>query len=373
MQTSHKLTRLLLALAAFLISATAVWAQDPPNAGFATNLPSAHKPGSLLFYDIYTSNGGSVTENTRINITNSHPSRPVNVHLFFVRQVDCTIADVYLCLTANHTFSFLASEFDPNETGFLFAVATNAEGVPVSHNYLIGDLYVKSSFGTTSYYQANLGAMAFSARSLYQGNGVANVPGPFVPWPDGAPSGTFANGARAALAYGDYRDENSLTTQHALYDAIPCRLAIDNIQSPEDGNNTLMILHSTQGTVEQAGAIGSLIGQVYNDTEKGFSYTLKGFRCLEARPLNDALIRIPLGFSKVIKSGRTGWMYLQSSINNAAGMPNLGLLGATIVANTKVGTDKAAFNGGHHMHFQVMKNNPGFAIPVFPTGACFNF
>ncbi|HEX4946798.1 MAG TPA: hypothetical protein VFZ34_09050, partial [Blastocatellia bacterium] len=366
-----KLTHLLLTLVALIASVSATWAQTVPDVGGASNLPSPHKPGSLLFWDIYTSKVGDPSENTRLSITNSHPTRPVNVHLFFVRKSDCTIADTYLCLTANQTFSFLASEYDPNETGFMFAVATDVNGVPVSHNYLLGDLYVKSTFGTTAYFQASLGAMAFSARKLYRGDGAPlnNLPD----WPDGQPSGTFANGSRAALAYGNYRDENSLTTPHALYDQIPCRLAIDNIQSPVDGNNTLMILHSMQGTVEQAGAIGQLIGLVYNDAERGFSYQLRGFNCLETRLINDNLIRVPNGFSKVIPSGRTGWMYLQSSINNNAGQPNLGLIGATLVSNNKAATDKAAFNGGHHMHFLAAKQNPGFAIPVIPSTTCTNF
>ena len=133
-----------------------------------------------------------------------------------------------------------------------------------------------------------------------------------------------------------------------------------------------MILHSTQGRVDQIGAIGNLAGQVYNDTEKGFSYQLKNFTCLETKLINNDLIRVPTTYSKVIPAGRTGWMYLQSPMNNAQGMPDLGLLGATIVSNTKAATDKGAFNGGHHMHFLSAKENPGFAIPVFPVGVCFN-
>lgn len=378
MQTSHKLTHLLLLLAMLLVGIATGWAQAIPNAGNAgdplnlnNNLPSPVKPGSLLFYDVYTSKIGDPTENTKMNITNTHPTRPVIVHFFFINQLDCFIADAYICLTANQTFSFLASDYDPGVTGFLYAVAVNADGLPISHNYLIGDLYVKSTFGTTSYFQANLGAMAFSARALL--DPVVNLAP--QPWADGAPGLVKAAAPGiAGLAYGNYLGAVAPGDQGTqnLYDAVPNRLAIDNIQSIADGNQTLMILHSTQGTVVQAGVIGSLAGQVYNDTEKGYSYQLKDFRCLEARLLNGGLIRIPTTYANVIPAGRTGWMYLQSPMNNAQGMPNLGLLGATIVSNTKAATDKAAFNGGHHMHFLSVKENPGFAIPVFPVGACFN-
>ncbi len=380
MQTSHKLTHFLLTLTAFLACVASGWAQAVPNAGNAgdplnlnNNLPSPVKPGSLLIFDIYTSTMGDPTQNTKMNITNTHPTRPVTVHFFFVNQLDCFLADAYICLTANQTFSFLASEYDPGITGFLFAVAVNANGLPISHNYLIGDLYVKSAFGTTSYFQANLGAMAFSARALLDPLGVGGlVP---QPWIDGAPGLVKAAAPGVAgLAYGNFLGAvvpGDQGTQN-LYDAVPNRLAIDNIQSIADGNNTLMILHSTQGTQVQVGVIGNLAGQVYNDTERGYSYQLKDFRCLEAKLINADLIRIPTTYSRVIPAGRTGWMYLQSPMNNLAGMPNLGLLGATIVSNAKSNTDKAAFNGGHHMHFLSVKENPGFAIPVFPVGVCFN-
>jgi hypothetical protein len=370
MQTSHKLTHFLLTLTALLACVATSWAQQVPNAGDPNraNIPSPVKPGSLLFYDIYTSRIGDATENTRMNITNTHPSRPVLVHFFFVRKSDCTLADAYICLTANQTFSFLASEYDPNETGFLFAVATNAAGVPISHNYLIGDLYVKSAFGTTSYFQANLGAMAFSARKLWDADANGGA-GALTDWNDGAAGLVWKfDPSRASVAFGDYKSD----IQENLYDFVPNRLAVDNLQSIGNNNQTLMIIHSMQGTVVQAGVIGSLAGQVFNDTEKGFSYQLRGFGCLETRLINDSLIRIPGTYSNVIPAGRTGWMYLQSPMNNTAGMPNLGLLGATIVANPNAATDRGAFNGGHHMHFLQVKENPGFAIPVFSVGTCFN-
>jgi hypothetical protein len=194
----------------------------------------------------------------------------------------------------------------------------------------------------------------------------------FIPWPEFGPAPLAENGTRAYLAYGNYSDPNDPTAPHALYDMIPNRLALDNIQSPVDGHNTLLIAHSTQGSVQKAGGMGVIVGLLYNDTEKGFSYQTAFPGCIETRLLNDSSIRVPGGYSKVIPAGRTGWMTLQSS-TNVAGVPNLGLLGAMIVSNTKSNTDKAAFNGGHSLHFLSTRSNPGFAIPIFPTPACVNF
>ena len=127
-----------------------------------------------------------------------------------------------------------------------------------------------------------------------------------------------------------------------------------------------------QGKQEQAGAIGQVSGLVYNDTEKGFSYQTK-WGCVDAKLLDDNLIRVPFGFSKyVIPSGRTGWMYLLSNAN-PSGIPGLGILGATIVNNPNIAKDKFAFNGGHNLHFLQVANRRGFAIPVFSTAECLNF
>lgn len=375
MQTSHKLTHKLLALLALLAFAAVAFGQAPPNAGLVNaNPPSDQKPGSKLFYNIYTSTVGDNSQNTRFNLTNTHPTKPVSVHLFFVNRADCYIADTYFCLTANHTVSFLASEFDPGITGFMFAVATSATGAPISHNYLIGDEYVKSNFGTSTYFQANLNAVSFSARYLWDGTS-------YLDWTENSNVDSFvvggAKGAEAYLAYGKYHDTTDLPGgsdkyPHFLYDEVPCTLAVDNIQSLKDGNQTLLILHSMQGQQEQAGAIGQLSGLVYNDTEKGFSYQTR-WGCVDAKLIDDNLIRVPFGFSKyVIPSGKTGWMYLLSNAN-PAGIPGLGMMGATIVSNTNIARDKFAYNGGHNLHILQVAARRGFAIPVFPTAECRNY
>ncbi|MGH9800961.1 MAG: proprotein convertase P-domain-containing protein, partial [Blastocatellia bacterium] len=119
---------------------------------------SDQKAGSVLIYNIYTSGATSGnTQNTRINVTNADPSRGAFVHLFFVAE-GCSVADSYLCLTANQTASFLASDLDPGTTGYLVAVVVDSRGCPIAMNCLIGDEYVKFTNG----HAANLGAEAFA-------------------------------------------------------------------------------------------------------------------------------------------------------------------------------------------------------------------
>lgn len=364
MQTSHKLSKILLALTFMFALAAMALAQQVPNAG-TTNAPSDQKPGSLLFYNLYTSSLADASENTRFNLTNTHPSKAVTVHVFFVRKLDCTIADIYFCLTANHTVTFLASEYDPGEIGFVYLVATNTAGVPISHNYLVGDEFVKGFLGTNTYFQANLGAEAFAARLLYDGAG-----GPATPWADGAVGNTYNGGLSAALAYGDYRDANNLGTAHNLYDEVPVTVAVDNFQSPADAK-TLLTLHSMQGTETRAGTIGNLAGLVYNDKEKGYSYQINGWGCVDARIIDPSLIRVPSGLTTgVVPSGRSGWLWM--NINNGTTL-KLGILGATITSNPNQAFDRKAFNGGHNLHFLKTAAMNGFAIPVMENTGCVTF
>ncbi|MBK8316609.1 MAG: hypothetical protein IPL01_22390 [Acidobacteria bacterium] len=121
---------------------------------------SDQKAGSVLFYNIYSSDAANYNaQNTRISITNTHPVLRATVHLFFVDGVSCTAADQYLCLTPNQTYTFLASDIDPGTTGYLVAVAVDDRGCPIDFNYLIGDEYIKLNSG----HAANLGAEAISA------------------------------------------------------------------------------------------------------------------------------------------------------------------------------------------------------------------
>ncbi|MGH9850677.1 MAG: carboxypeptidase regulatory-like domain-containing protein, partial [Blastocatellia bacterium] len=128
--------------------------------GDGASPPSDQKPGSVLFYNIYSSSSANPNrENTRISMTNVDPSRAAFVHIFFVDGATCSVADAFICLTANQTVSFLASDLDPGTTGYIVAVAVDRNGCPINFNYLIGDEYVKFESG----HQANLGAESIPA------------------------------------------------------------------------------------------------------------------------------------------------------------------------------------------------------------------
>lgn len=181
-----------------------------PGAAYtAASAVSDQKTGSVLIYNVYTSSSNPVQQNTRISLTNTDSARGIAVHLFFVDGSSCSVADSILCLTPNQTTSFLASDLDPGSTGYIVAVAVDATGCPTNFNFLAGDEYVKFSSG----HAANLGAEAISA--LAGGLAFCNT-----------------NSVTATLSF-----------DGISYNPVPRVLAIDNLPSRADGNDTLLILN----------------------------------------------------------------------------------------------------------------------------------
>src|SRR6185503_2801583 len=198
---------------------------------------SDQKAGSILFYNFYTSSTSQPNrQNTRFNITNTSSTSAAFVHLFFVEGSSCNVSDRTVCLTANQTMTFLASEQDPGTTGYLIAIAVDGVfGCPFSHNFLIGDEYIKLELG----HQANLGAEAFAA--LFQG-----------PWPE-----CDGNSVTAVINFNG---------QPTAYNRVPRVLAVDSIGSTLDGNVTRIIINRVGGSLlTSANSIGQIFGELFDD------------------------------------------------------------------------------------------------------------
>ncbi|NOT61261.1 MAG: hypothetical protein HOP19_13670, partial [Acidobacteria bacterium] len=279
MRTSRKLTQVILSLFALALMSVAAMAADPGLVYPPSSEVSDQKAGSILFYNIYTSSAsGSNAQNARLNITNTSSTSAAAVHLFFVAS-GCSVADSYICLTPNQTASFLASDIDPGITGYLVAIATNAQGCPVTFNHLIGDEYVKFSSGHT----ANLGAEAFAKITA------------------GAAAGCDGNTTEATVAFNGVE-----------YNRTPRTLAASSIGSNLDGNSTMLIVNRVGGSlVSGANTTGVLFGILYDDAEAGVSFQLGG-NCQVSGILSNTFPRVTGTFNGVIGQGRTGWMRLWS-------------------------------------------------------------
>jgi hypothetical protein len=343
MWTSRTLRHLHLALLALAVLASAAFAQGENLGAPGTPVPAAavvseQKAGSVLIYNLYSSIATAPhTENTRISVTNTHPTSGVSVHLFFVSE-DCSVADAALCLTKSQTATFLISDIDPGITGYLVVIASDSlTGCPISFNYLLGEEYVKLASG----HVAGLGAEAFAA--LYGRD--------FTPLP-GCPS---AN-ATATVAF-----------DGLSYNLTGRALALDSIPGRTSGNNTLLIINRTGGDLTTGGGkIGSLFGLVFDDAENGYSFTTTG-GCQFQRSITDTFPRTVPRLSVVIPAGHTGWMkFWSTSADDDFSAGGRGILGAALNFHRDTASDAGAFNGGHNFH-KLTLTSDRYIVPVFPA------
>ena len=334
MRTSRKLTHSLLALFALVVMSSFAMAADPGLLVPPTSEVSDQKAGSLLIYNVYTSGATSGnTENTRINITNTSVTSAAFVHLYFV-SAGCGIADSYLCLTATQTASFLTSDVDPGVKGYLVAVAVDGVlGCPVAFNWLIGDEYVKFASG----HAANLGALAFAA--LY----------------DGRLPGCDANSVTALIAFDGVVGSG--------YNRGPAVLAVDNVGSRADGNDTMLIINRLGGNLGIGNfTLGTLFGLLYDDAENVLSFSITG-GCQFMSSINNNTPRTTPRFETFIPAGRTGWLKVYNQTGTIA------MSGAAINFNANAASSAGAFNGGHNLHHLTLaafNNTNGYIVPVFP-------
>ncbi len=325
MRTSRCFSSLLLAVAAFLVMATNAFAADPGIPFPVDGAVNDQKAGSILIYNVYISSPTSpASENTRISITNVSDSRAASVHLFFIDGATCSPADSIVCLTPRQTSVFRASDFDPGTMGYIVAVAIDGNGCPAIHNALIGDEYVKFASG----HAANLQAESVAAKSVPVCN--------------------------------DTDTTATLNFNGVQYDQLPQTLALDNIASRVDNNDTLLILNRVSGNLGiGADALGAVTGLLYNDQENAYSFSFSSSQCQVKFSINNTTPRTAPRFTTVVPSGRSGWM----KFFNYSGAP---LLGAVINLNPGAGASPTAFNYGHNLHKLKLSPSSSVLIPVFP-------
>lgn len=317
------LLRLSLRLSLLVGLTSVAWAADPGVARSAQQLGETN-PGSVLIYNYYTSSAISPNHDTVIYLTNTNSSQSVFVHLFFISGADCEMAEFYLCLTPNQTGRFQTSAMDPGTSGYILAVATDANGCPIKFNHLLGSAYVKTASG----HQAKLPALAVAAIQL--------------------------NRCLKLLS------EATLQFDGLAYGRLPRTLALDQIASVMDGNNTFLVINSLGGNLV-TNSIPSLdlLGLLYNDAKSVVSFRLPAGGCQLSGNLSDNFPQIPLGFSNFIPAGHSGWLRLYHFT------APLAISGAAINSTTSVWVLNGA-NGGANLNPLSYNETTTITIPVQP-------
>jgi len=337
MFTKNTIKHILFIVIAVAIYALPAYAAEPE----LTITSNDDKPGSLLFYNLYSSSATSPDrENTRINITNTNQVTGVSMHLFFVDGSTCSVADGFLCLLPNQTTTFNIAEVDPGVTGFLVVVAVDGPagtaggsntGSPVNFNFLIGDEYVKLSSG----HQAGLSAISYpvvEGEVIPVGQTIVSATEPFATLIfDGAP-GNYARVART--------------------------VAIANLQSP-NVESTLLILNRFGGDLSvKALSLGAIFGLMYNDETRSASFSFNSGSCQFRGVINASFPRTAPRANVFIPEGRVGWMKFYG-LNDT-----VGLSGAVLIDSFFDGP--SAHTGGHNLHTLTLATTSSLTVPVFP-------
>jgi len=255
------------------------------------------KPGSVLFFNRYTSNPSNPQMgDTQINITNTSQNSDITLHLFLVDGSSCSVADSFISLTQNQTASFLTSDFDPGIVGYIVAVAVG--GGPIQFNFLIGDAFIRENDGRTY----NLPAVAVAKRTA-----------------DPVPSGDGTS---------------TLNFDGSDYEQLPASLALSSFNS-QTTDSTQVFLYSPAANliVGTSPSTITLFTLVYDDTERVFSTTVR-VTCYGTISLGS--LRVAGGnLNNLVPNGRTGWIRF-----NGGGRAVLG----AVVQRGPV------FLGGHNLH-----------------------
>ena len=329
MFTSRGVPMAFFSLVLLVLVSTPLLAADPgdPLIHGANSVVNDQKAGSLLFFNIYTSSTANpAAQNTSLSITNTSDSQAAFVHVFFVDGNTCSVADRYFCLTRLQTLTFYAHEQDPGVTGYIVAYTVDFGGLPKRFNYLIGVENVKFSTGHADFLAAESFAKLTDANIL------------------------SADGSLALLIF----DGLVLSGSYSLP---PRVVALDNIPSRLDGNDTLLIVNAIGGNLTSfATTGGNVFGILYDEAEQSYSFTFL-LGCQLRASLTDAFPRVTPRFTRVIPQGSVGWMKIWSTV----GVP---LLGAMINSNPGAAVG-GGFNGGHNLH-KLTFSVTTYIVPIFP-------
>lgn len=291
----------------------------------ATTIIGDQKPGSVLFFNRYTSNASNAArEDTTINLTNTNPTTTAYVRFFLINGATCQPTELQICLAPRETVSYLMSDLDPGVKGYIIAIATNLQGEPIQFNWMTGNSIIKQpASNITGSYSAFLSAVAIAKRK--EGK-VANTNG------------------LAELVFDDVN-----------YDRLPGQIAFDSVPSQAGATNST-VLAIYRPITDLSGLTTSTSIQVtgWGQNNQGQVATSNG--TLSSACYSDVLMGTfrlqPTPISQLLPSRTTGWFAASST-------DLLPLLGAQF--------NSGEFNGGSNARPLSFTTEYKIKIPVSPV------
>ena len=258
-----------------------------PNNGPNSPVVNDQKPGSLLVFPYYKHDAQNKVD-TRLTLTNIG-KLPINVHFLFLDGATCQEFDQFVCFTPNASIQRKASEFDPQNKGYLIAYVTDNQGQPLAYNGLIGNAFV-----TDGEYVGNYGAESFASPQA-QGTTIGAVSTPGLSW--------------------------TIPLDGIALDMAPTAFAVE-LQSPVDTINQKLVLAGLRGDA-YAGTLGGVTqigaGLVYNGHEalRSFSPFISG-QCLVEKIIDSTTPRVAGTMASLMPKGEVGT--LRFSVTAATGL-----------------------------------------------------
>jgi hypothetical protein len=289
-----------------------------PGMGMAQTLSNNYsdiKPGSILFFNRFTSNPTNpLLGDTQINITNLNQSKSIALHFYMVDGSSCSVADSGTSLAPSQTISYLMSDYDPGIFGYLIVVAQDMEtGLPTQHNWLAGTSLVREFDGR----QAVLSAISIGKLTI--GNITAD--------PDGL-----------------YR----LKFNGATYEKLPQTLAVTSFDS-QVSTTSFMYIYSPSSNIYVGEAnTASISTLLFNDSSQSLSGSFS-LTCYRQDSFMTFFSRGG-GINRHVTPGRTGWIRLHSS--------SAPILGSVISRNSM-------FQGGFNLTAIALFGNHEIVVPNF--------
>jgi hypothetical protein len=188
----------------------------------------------------------------------------------------------------------------------------------VSFNHLLGDESVKLRSG----HAASLPAEAFTLNA--------------TPPCDAAPSSV------------------ALRFDGVQLNRAPRVLALSNVMSRADGNDTLLVINRLSGDfTAQSAPLGELSGVLFDGAQNALSFAVNAAACQFIAPLNDDFPRVTPPFAETIPALRSGWLKLWTANETA-------IFGAAMNANAN------GIGQGHSLHKLTAAQFVSLTMPIWP-------
>lgn len=289
-----------------------------PGAAAAQSLSNNYsdtKPGSVLFFNRFTSNPvNTQLGDTQINITNLNQSRAIMLHFYLVDGSSCSVADFGSSLKASQTISILMSDYDPGIFGYLIVVAEDMEtGLPTQHNWLAGTALVREFDGR----QGIISAISIGKLTA----------GPIIQDPDGL-----------------YR----LKFNGGVYERLPSVLAVPSFDSQVSTTSYLYIYSPSNSMYAGEANTITVSTLLYNDASASLSGSFS-LTCYRQDSFTTTFSRGG-GINNRVPPGRTGWIRIQSS--------SAPILGSVIARNMM-------FQGGYNLTAVTLFGSYEIIVPNF--------